>query len=680
MKVLKLCLILLYFSIPKINASEALELNKIYNFVGESSIHGSYTSQLELRQEHSKISAIKIISYEDFMFEGLKIEEVWTGEAILEGAQLKIEYDLKKADFLNTAEGESRTPEMFTTKEKIIQQLSPLSSASTSTSTSFNRSEEYFHEKLVNSSDLQEFPLWQNLRQIKLSYGREASLLLKAAFAIVKARVFNWFHDDPKVKQWESKKEYQSKNQYLVTDPTGYKFYQMNHDILRVVNKVPDRISLVEEIQRRNAYSPSLKEKQAFFQKRMEKFHINELGLFSSPVVNSNNEILKYTFDDDSALWTGMYIASEAMRYKLSGDEGALLNIKKSLSGLMLLMDITNDNKNFARSAAIHDGSIDLNDKFHLSEEKNKKSIVWSSVGNNDMFKGLVHGLIWSYIVIPESDKELRLKIESYMLRIPQLNAASELQNKATAFGLKSLVSLKEEDLEQFIKIHQLDNILGRIFNVEGSMHYGGIVDWSGVNLGMVGTISNILITKELLKKFNNDKRIQKIQRNIQRSLVLQWKDLRSTKRDFLTIAAHTFALKDGFKLKNANELDDHLSPDELQAEWDKSLTDSVWSLREIPINRSGYDLSFDYSLKPDWSISWWPKLPWKSVKDRKTVDIHIQGAYAYPLFESFGMYTNFIWKDQAFNYKGQSSKSIKAPGSDYLYMYWMMKYGGLDF
>lgn len=51
-----------------------------------------------------------------------------------------------------------------------------------------------------------------------------------------------------------------------------------------------------------------------------------------------------------------------------------------------------------------------------------------------------------------------------------------------------------------------------------------------------------------------------------------------------------------------------------------------------------------------------------------------MQGAYAYPLFESTGIGSNFIWKDQPFSYKGGSQKINKDPPADYLYAYWMAK------
>ena len=656
-------------------AIELEKINSIYQSQGTHSTYGEYKSQTEIKQENSQLKITKVITYKNFKFENLTVEEVWVGVGQLNQDQLKMIFKLKKADFLKSAEGEERTANMFNEKEEVVIETGSLENGSL---ISFQRNSENFSEEIVSTENSSNTPLWEDLRQKTLSYGKDSSLLVKAAVYFLKKRVFDWFHDDPIVKAWEHKAEYQSKMQYFITDLTDYKFYQSNPTKLRVVNKMPDTISLIESIQRRNAYAPSLEEKKNHFEERMQRLHINELGLFSSAELDEKGNVKRYVLDDDGALWTGMYVASEAMKYKSTGDLTALKNIKRSLKGIMFLMDVTKDPKNFARSAAIHDGTLTINHKFHLHETKDSKPVVWSSVGNNDMFKGLIHSFIWTYIVLPESEKELKNEIKDYMQRIADLNVARQLQNKVPSLGLRALVTSNKEDLEGFYKAHNVEQLPGKIFDVEGSTHVGGVVDWSGVNLGMVGTISDLLITKELIKKFPTEEKLKEVYTHMQRALMLQWKDLRTTKRHFLTIAAHTFAMNEGFSIQNANEWGDELTRKELKKEWAKAKEQSLISLIEIPINRSAYNLSYDFSLKPDWSISWWPVLPWKSVKERELVTYHIQGAYSYPLFEANGMVSNFLWKDQAFNYRGGSNKSYKAPGSDYLYSYWMARLGGL--
>ncbi|MGZ3790538.1 MAG: hypothetical protein ACXVLQ_18625, partial [Bacteriovorax sp.] len=627
----------------------------------------------------NKITATKVFTYQNYQFENLSVQEVWTGQVLQENGHLTITFNIRQADLFSFAEGHSRTPEMFKADIKVVEEIDLRSS---SIPKDFTRKEEHFSEKISGVNELGAAPLWSPLRTQSECYGKEGSTLIKLGKDLLALRVFDWFHDDPKVKSYENREEYKSKKQFIIFDPTDYQFYQNNPHLLRVVNKVPDAISLIEDIQRRNAYAPSLEDKMKYFENDMTKFHINQLGIVSYAQFDQNGNFIKYLLDGDAALWTGMYLGAEAMRYQLTREVQALDNVKKSLKGLMLLMDITEDPKNFGRSVMMDDGSIKANESFHQGRGVHQDRI-WLSTGNNDMYKGLVHGFIWSYLVIPESDSEIRQQLLRHMALLPELNVAQSTGNKATAYGLKALATKSEDDKKEYIQNFKRDQLPAKLLNIEGSTHLGGIADWSGLNLGMVGTVSNVLLAKAIMKDFPSKHKWykQNEEDNYQesmRSLVLQWKDIADTRRDFMTIAAHTFAVKAGFKLRDANEMNDGLNIDELEKKWDKSISNALWTLREIPLYRSKYDIQYDFSLRPDWSLSWWPRMPWKSITKRQSIEFHMQGAYAYPLFESLGLGSNMIWKDQLYGYQGGSNKTFKASGADYLYTYWMSKLGGL--
>lgn len=652
-------------------ASAEVPLNKLLTLEGKSSKYGPYTGQLEFRKNKDKITATKLITYSNYSFEDLTVQEVWTGE--VQDNENKIIYKIKQADVFRSAEGFTRTPQMFANMVTIVQPLDLKAPK-----VSFLRADEVFEEKIKQVTNAGRTPLWENLRVRQESIGNENSILINLASKFISLKVFNWFHSQPEVKSYEEREEFKSRKQYFIFDPTDYTFYQNNRQILRVVNKVPDQISLIESMQRRNAYAPSLEEKKNHFEEVMKTFHINELGQFSTAQFDRKGNFIKHVTVGDGALWTGMYLASQAMRYQVTGESEALENVKKSLKGLMLLMDITGDEKSFARNATFDDGSIELNDDYRLGAGIHKDK-VWRAMGNNDMFKGLIHGFIWSYIILPESETELRNELLKHMKQLPKLSIAERRSNISPAFGLRALATKSENDKKKFINSFMLSDIGRRIVNIQGNTYVGGIADWSGINLTMVSTLTNIMIAKMILKEMPSDKRLFKkneidvYQRSL-RSLVLQWKDMATARRDLLTIATYTFAIKAGFDLKEADEKNDGLNPEEIQNLWKLNFENCLWSLREIPINRSKYDISYDYSLLTDWSLSWWPKLPWKSVTEKESVEYHMQGAYAYPLFESKGVGSNFVWKDQPFAYKGGSQKTLKDPPADYLYAFWMAR------
>lgn len=648
-----------------------LPFSRVFSLEGTSSKYGPYEGFLELRKIHNQLSATKRITYSNYSFENLKVEEIWTGK--VDSDLTKIEFKIKQADIFSRAEGLVRTPEMFINKIKIVQNLN-----FDSRSMSFSRNDEAFEEQIIQKIEPDNTPLWEDLRQKQESVGNENSAIINFASKLISLRVFNWFHSQPEVKTYEQREEYKSKKQYFIYDTTDYEFYQKNHHVLRVVNKVPDQISLIEAIQRRNAYAPSLDEKKDHFEQVMQTYHINELGQFSTAQFDNNGNFVRHIMVGDGALWTGMYLASQAMRYKATGEEEALENVKKSLKGLMLLMDITGDEKTFARNAAFDDGTIELNDDYRLGAGIHKNKI-WRAMGNNDMFKGLIHGFIWSYIILPDSESELRNELLKHMKQLPKLTIAERRSNTSPAFGLRALATKSENDKKKFIRSFILSDIGRELINIEGNTYVGGIADWSGINLTMVSTLTNIMIAKSILKEMPSKEHLfgkteKDVYQRSLRSLVLQWKDMATARRDLLTIATYSFAIKDGFDLNEADENDDGLNSDEIQKLWKESFKNCLWGLKEIPINRSKYDISYDYSMKPEWSLSWWPKLPWKSVKEKESVEYHMQGAYAYPLFEATGIGSNFIWKDQPFSYKGGSHKTHKDPPADYLYAYWMAR------
>lgn len=677
-KSLLFCFIYFYFLLLNSSAGAQVFTNKILKISGTSSFYGKYEGQLELRLVNQKIIATKVFTYQKYKFENLAVQEVWTGEVTEENNQLVMVFNIRQADYINQAEGFSRSPEMFKENILITQRINL---KDRSTLEKIERGHEIISETVEHHSLVSSAPLWENLRTNFESYGNDSSSLIKLGTSIVGLRVFNWFHSDPLVKAYENREEYKSKKQYFVFDPTDYEFYQSNPGILRVVNKVPDTIALIEDIQRRNAYAPTLDEKARHFDFEMKQFFINELGLYSTAVFDSQGKFVRYVMVGDGCLWTGMYLASQAMRYEVTGEKVALDNVKKSLKGLMLLMDITDDPKTFARNAATYDGTVEPTGNYRRGSG-NHQDKVWRAIGNNDMYKGLIHGFIWAYKVLPEND-ELRGELYKHMSLLPELEVANSMSNKSSAYGLKALATKSLDDKKIFLDSYRKEQLFSEILNLEGSLHVGGIADWSGVNLTMIGITTDLLIAKSMMKDFPQDagwshKSTKSVYHDSMKNLMLLWKDLSDTRRNLLTIAAYHFAIKDGFKLENADEYNDDFSKEKLEKVWKNNLLDAVWGLREIPINRSRYDITCDYSLRPDWSLSWWPKLPWKSVKEKKPIEYHMQGAFAYPLFESSGIGSNFVWKDQPFEIRIGSQKTMRDPGADYLYTYWMAKSAGI--
>lgn len=66
-------------------------------------------------------------------------------------------------------------------------------------------------------------------------------------------------------------------------------------------------------------------------------------GTLIDPIFASSysDTIVGYTRCGDSAIWTGHYLAAESFRYNVTGDSGALADIRGALTGLKSLVDVT---------------------------------------------------------------------------------------------------------------------------------------------------------------------------------------------------------------------------------------------------------------------------------------------------------------------------------------------------
>lgn len=276
--------------------------NKILSFSGTNSIHGSYTGKLEIRNDGGNLSATRITTYDSFKFENLTVQEVWTGQVTFDSKRnvYLIRYQLRQADFLNSVDNLSRTAENFKNKTYVYQNI--VVYGDSLTTGTISRDKEAFQETFTQQSPIGPQPLWKNERYRIESVDHESSTIFKIAGKLLDMRVFDWFHDQPVPRSYANRKEYRSKQQFMVYDPTDFKFYRANRDVLRVVNKTPDTISLVEDIQRRNAYAPTLAEKMNHFENDMKAYHLNEYGMYSGALFSADGQFQKFIMDGDSAL------------------------------------------------------------------------------------------------------------------------------------------------------------------------------------------------------------------------------------------------------------------------------------------------------------------------------------------------------------------------------------------
>ncbi len=226
--------------------------------------------------------------------------------------------------------------------------------------------------------------------------------------------VFADYHKLPALQPYVNDLLFQRAVHLQILDRTDYDYYQQNPDWLRVINKIVDPISLAETEVRANAFRASLTSKEKFYQDGLTREFVGAHGM----VVRGIDSAGHVQPDNDSALWTGVYTYTQALRYKITGEEEALNNLRRSLKGLLTLMDITGQSSRFARTLRMHSAAVEA--PWHAGSGE-FAAFDWLEGGNNDMGKGLILGMSASWEVLPQGDP-LRDAIKSHARNLLQLD------------------------------------------------------------------------------------------------------------------------------------------------------------------------------------------------------------------------------------------------------------------
>lgn len=638
-----------------------------YKINGTQPQFGPYSGLLQIiPQKDGKVEVTRLVTYHDYRFEEMKLQEVWQAQGTLENEKLNVDFALKQADVFSQVDEHKRSADQF-----LSSQIIPYNFDLSKTVARFANSQEN-----LKKTEFAEEPLWKNERRSLESFGRSNPSIGPVAQLTLFAPAVKAYHADPFVKKYAQRPEFKSKNQYFVFDPTDFDFLRRHPDTLRVANKVVDPISLVEASMRRDAYAPTLEEKARVFDEEFPKGHLNELGLYAEAEFDASGKQIGYAPEGDGCLWTGMYAGSQAMRWLVTKEPDALQNFKRSLRGLMLLLDVTGSQSEFGRTAHLSLPGENISGEWRrgVAPYAHVKYLVG---GNNDMVKGIFYAFAWAYEVLPSNDP-LLAEVSAHALRLPLLNESNfkRVGNKFMATGLAAIASGGKKEHTDFMAAFGFGLNPANSLGLNQGFYYGGIADWSGVNLSMVSQVAQILVAKHVAKKFSGStftKGDLYVLQSTRQLLLNSWGTYAGSRRAFLAIAADTFAVKNSLGLPEGS-LPSKFP--ELE-KWATDLEQAAWVMREIPARRFKHAIAFDYSLRPDWSLSAWPHLPWKYWNEKPASSYYYQGAYEFPIFEGKAVSTVNFWKE-VFEFRGSGGAGRQHGRIDYLNVYWMGRLGGL--
>ncbi len=429
---------------------------------------------------------------------------------------------------------------------------------------------------------------------------------------------------------------------YWIVDPIDYEYYQAHPDHVRVIQKVVDPISLRESLQRALAYSTDLHQKQAIYEAEAQQYYIDTLGMFAD--YDPNNTEHPYRASGDGMLWTGVYVATQAIRYMVTGSQEAFDNMLKSLDGQILCWNIMPDPGQFARTIRVHE---DISPGSNWIQGQGPYAAYDYLPGaNNDMLKGYLVGFLWAYLALSQAGGHQNHidTMKTIMLDLVE-NFDVAKDHRINECYINMMLALMEDDLTKkyryMVKYQGLWQVVQSwISDGNGARYEYGISDWSGTHLNLQSLLGLWLLTDRLGESDMHSDVVHGITSTLD--------NMRHTRIGLFQLVMSTLG-------------DFSQTPPELD--------ESLWRLQEFPAPKMSL-MDVDWRLDPHFCMSPWPNLPWKGDW---TENDRTQSIRAYPLFEQTP--SGFVFKDAAFRYKGHEGHMVG--GIDYLFAYWFARYFG---
>lgn len=611
------------------DAGPEVPLAGVWQVTGSDGL-GNYAGQVELVPDADAggYGYTRVVQYLGATVEdGGALWWVWQGVASAAGQNVAVNIPLQIADFISQRGTLSRT----TADQVPVQVVGTLTRGPGTVSGSYGGPHLAATETWTawaHSGATPIFALDEHLQQLNGPIDPTTKAALWATYAS--------FFALPAVAPYVNTPAFQAGIHSELIDRTDYDFYQANPGAIRVVNKVVDPISTEETALRAQAFKWSLVGKAAFID---EDLVLNFVDPVTGLVDDENRSPI-----EDGSLWSGCYVASQALRYGATGDPTALTNIETTMASLATLVEITGDPTQFARELRPTDPSNETGG--WIAGTGQFAGIDWLTGGNNDCFKGVILGLATGYGTLCDPV----LPGQQVLCQRVQADVKSLADKLALAQphgGDRLLAQWLADDVVGGLTY---DLNLAEEWNLQASdVQNAGFqkvdiitADWSGTNLTCLEYICMYLLSQKASIPGTNAQGlivqgIDTMQSNFHQFRLGLWSVL------FATLSHAPLA---------------------------SSADDARWRLRELSAPKP--TAVIDHRVNAGFTMSPFPTAPWKN--DWTTSD-RTQSLVGYPMFEI--NIEDYAWKDSALAYS-QNTSGGRQPEADYLLAYWLGRSLGL--
>lgn len=590
---------------------------------GTSDMRGAYNGEIEFRKGTNGTYAVtRIATYINSFYEGLKVQEVWTGEAVADSDSIVVVYHLKSADFITRLNNNKRQVSDFRSPKEVVARFVVRSEG---LKTEFSDKKfSHYNEWISTQRPLDTLPLWtENKKTVSI---RSDRMIASDLELLKKQQKQIGYTSDPLAKSL-LKRATQPK---LIIDQSDYDFYKKHKDILRVVNKITDDIAVAEAVQKRNSFAPSLLEKATGFDNKAQKFHLNKYGIISNAILDSKDNFKASVYSPDSAFLTGQYLASQNLRHSVTKDKAVLENIRKSLSGISVLFSVTGQENKMARTLASYNPNVEINPDW-FAGQVGQDPMLWKEGSDIISLRGVLNGLLWT--------------TRQQGLNSAEGQAAQDLIRK---FMTSKKIGLNAEDrslLEYFYGFQQDDSAVIKVTpRSKDIWYYSGVAPWSTLHAYTLHYQNMILVAE-----------------------IKQSDSLKGHAAEELKYLSQKFNHPRVGDLSLSYSLAAKAQNQQIQE-------NVLWSLKEIPYPKPNLNVTIDHSYNSDWELSPVPKNYKQKNGAIESVDFYYQGLTSYPLYETIA-YTENPLLQSPFTYSVTQAQGVETNGVDYLYAYWLGRY-----
>lgn len=592
---------------------------------------GAYSGEVELVSKDGKLSITRVVKYATAKVEdNRELHWVWQGTATGSSSKLDVKVPLKRADFMTKRGTVTRTA---TDTPVEVTGSFAASAAGTITGT-FTGPDLGATETWTARRDSGASPIFADERVTNAAHDPPSTTVKTTLFG-----TYSNFRTLAAVTPYVNRPEFNAAVHGHVVDTTDFAFYQANPNALRVLGKVIDDVSLGETLVRANAYRATLKAKADKFQADMETRWVDSfVGMVVDGAAPGSTV---HEPSGDSALWTGTYVAAQAYRFQVTGEAIAKTNMITSLEALLKLQEITGDWSSFARVLRRSNGPA--TGDWHTGTGI-YAGLDWREGGNNDMLKGILYGLTLGYEVLCTNGAT---GYDAMCKRI-RTNAKHIADDVNTSQGFNQLpgtwLSAWVDDSLSYRAKAEAFWVAAKVEKKNNPVFYEqGTADWSGTHLGFIGDTIGMLLASHInlggdAVQVHKDE-IDASHENLAKQRLAVW---------------HLIHAAYGSGAKSSPFVDD-----------------MRWRLREIPYPKTSYPI--DHRINPDFCMSPYPALPWKTDwMDYPNPD-RTQSLVSYPIFEQE---TDVSYWKVGLNYDGGGP--YESPGVDFLHAYWYARKFGI--